>query len=161
MVGVVDGMAPAEFRGSPDTVTGGVAWRAWGPLPVLPVTATFGVVARACDSLSATTMANSPNVTIGSKAALIGLQDRSCTRYSQYRSGRTPAEGRMDANSERARLALGFEPIWARPDVNNERHPEGRDIFHLVANKVGQGLDLPWGRLENQLIVHLEEHLAL
>jgi len=66
----------------------------------------------------------------------------------------------MDANSERARSALGFEPIWARPDVDNKRHPEGRDIFHLVANKFGQGLDFGWGCLENQLIVHLKEHLA-
>src|ERR671920_828313 len=95
--------------------------------------------ARACDSRSATTMANSPRVIRGRTARLIGLQNTrrqgvglpGC-RESNRLGPPENYEGCLaivvedwtDAKSKRVGLALGLQPVRAHPDIHHKGNPQ-------------------------------------
>ena len=64
------------------------------------------------------------------------------------------------AISERAASALCLQPVGPNPDVDHQWNLELNDIFHVRANQLGHGIDLLWRSLEDQFVVHLQQHAA-
>src|SRR5215470_19522068 len=61
---------------------------------------------------------------------------------------------------ERRRAASRLGPVQARADVDFERHVEGHGGFHDLAGEGFEPRHLVLGRLEEQLVVNLQEHAA-
>ena len=47
---------------------------------------------------------------------------------------------------------------WTGPDRNLQRHPQVGRAAHLGADQLAQGVELTRRHLEDQLVVHLEQH---
>ena len=53
---------------------------------------------------------------------------------------------------------MGLPPVPAGTDVHHERHPERLDALHALADTVRRSGGLLLGHLEDELVVHLEDH---
>lgn len=58
-------------------------------------------------------------------------------------------------------LALGIHPVGALTDVHDEGHGEALRVLHFVTQDLGGELELRGGRLDNELVMNLEDHPAL
>jgi len=53
---------------------------------------------------------------------------------------------------------VGFEPVVAGADLDDDRDGEFQRARHLLLRECAGAVDLVFGRLEDQLVVHLEQH---
>jgi len=51
-----------------------------------------------------------------------------------------------------------FLPVLSDSDVDRQRHVEGRGRLHLLADQLGDRLGPPGRDLEQQLIMHGQDH---
>src|SRR5262245_27030664 len=73
---------------------------------------------------------------------------------------RSGARWNLRMPSPRGRTASCLRPVRPRLHVDLERHAEREGPFHHLDDEGLEGLELPLGDLEEQLIVHLEQHAA-
>lgn len=81
--------------------------------------------------------------------------------YQRSRSPKTTAARTAGNVAQRTGSVRGLVPVLAGTDLHIEWHPEVGGVSHPVPDDGGERIELTRCYLENQLIVHLHEHVGL